>query len=520
LSDNENVSNLSNRRIKDLIYNKTVFGFAILIIAAIAVRGYYFPYDIPLRADALSYFSYATDIIYHNGNLPAWAPINNGWPLFLSTIFPLVSLENSLSYMEFQRSISVFFSLLTAIPIYFLCKKFFSSQLALVGVSIFLFEPRLILNSFLGITEPLFIFLLSLGLVLFFHSDKKIIYFSFGVVALATIVRSEGLFLFFVFSIMFLIRFRKEKRFWLRYLPAIAIFVMILLPIMSYRIEVTKSDGIFLRAGYAITQTSSLANNEAGVSKLLNSPILFTKYFGWILLPVFLFFVPYGAIEMLRKRDTKINIIVCYFVVMSIPILYAYSVPTLDTRYLYVLYPILCVISLFAIKSYYQKFNNRNIFLVLIIAGIIVASLTFYDFKKFDVDQERETSEIAKQIVIIADGVNSHPRESSYIRAVQTPDSWPFQFSDVPPKTITNPTAGYESLEEFIIDHKDTLTHLVVSQDEELPVFLREIIEKPDQYPYLIEQYDSSKDGYDYRVVVYKVDYEKFWILESKNKLP
>ncbi|RJQ28865.1 hypothetical protein C4565_02960 [Candidatus Parcubacteria bacterium] len=514
------MSSFSKHRIKDIIFNKTVLGFTILILVATAVRLYYFPYNIPLIADALSYFSYATDIIYHGGSLPTWSPVNNGWPLFLSAIFSATSLENSLAYMEFQRGVSVFFSILTAIPLYFLCRKFFAPPFALIGVSIFLFDPRLILNSFLGITEPLFIFLACAGLLLFLQNNKKMIYLSFGIVSLATIIRSEGLFLFFALSIMFFIRFRRETRVWLRYLPAVAIFVIILMPIMAYRIEVSNSDGIFLRAGYAISHTSSLANTDDGFFKLLNSPLLFIKYFGWVLLPVFVFFVPYGVFEIIRKRDVNVLTMICYFITMSIPILYAYSVPALDTRYLYTLYPILCIVSLFAVNKYHQKLKSRNIFLVLVTIGIISASLTFYELKKFDVEQEREEYEIAKQIVSLANGVNSHPKESSYIRAVQTPDAWPFPFSDTPSKTTTNSTINYDSLPEFIKDSKDTLTHLVVSEDERLPDFLRDVVLYPSKYPYLIEEYDSSKYGYDYHVLLYKIDYEKFWLIESENELP
>lgn len=517
MSDKEDTSNFSNFVIGNRVFNNTVLGFAVLIIFSGIVRAYYFPYGIPLIADALSYFSYATDIVYHGGNLPSWSPSNNGWPLFLYTVFSVISLENSLAYMELQRGISVFISILTAVPLYFLCRKFFAPPFALVGISIFLFDPRLILNSFLGITESLFIFLATTALLLFLHDNKKIIYLSFGIVSLATIVRPEGLFLFFTFSIMFFVRFRRESKIWLRYLPTIAIFAIILSPVISYRIEVSGTDGIFLRAGHAISKTT-LTDTDNGASKLMSTTLLFGKYFVWVLIPVFVFFVPYGIFEILRKRDLKVYTIICYFIIMSIPILYAYSVPALDTRYLYILYPIFCVISLFAIKAYQQKLKNHNIFFILLTIGIISASLVFYELKKLDVEQEKEEYEIAKQIVSLANGVNWHPTESSYVRAVQTPDSWPFPFSDIPSKTVTNPTSGYTSLSEFIIDHKDTLTHLIISEDEDLPGFLREIMEKPDKYPYLDEEYDSSKEGFGYRVLLYKINYEKFWALENKKR--
>ena len=104
-------------------------------------------------------FTYETAINFY-GYLPnEWAPANIGWSIFLSFWFWLIDLHSSLDYMQFQRILSIVLSSLTTIPIYYLCRKFFNSKISLVGVALFAFEPRIILNSTLGITEPLFILL-------------------------------------------------------------------------------------------------------------------------------------------------------------------------------------------------------------------------------------------------------------------------------------------------------------------------------------------------------------------------
>ena len=113
------------------------------------------------------YFLYASEINYV-GTLPtSWSPANNGWPSFVALFFSLFSLEDVFSYMQLQRFISIILSVLTIIPIYYLCKKFFTKEYALLGVTFFAFEPRLIQNSLLGITEPLFILLETLAIVFF-----------------------------------------------------------------------------------------------------------------------------------------------------------------------------------------------------------------------------------------------------------------------------------------------------------------------------------------------------------------
>ncbi|MBM2820050.1 MAG: hypothetical protein HW410_1732, partial [Nitrosarchaeum sp.] len=75
-----------------------------------------------------------------------------------------------MDYMALQRILSVVISSLTAIPIYFLCRKFFDERLALLGSLIFVFEPRIIQNSTFGITDPLYILLIVIGMVFILSS--------------------------------------------------------------------------------------------------------------------------------------------------------------------------------------------------------------------------------------------------------------------------------------------------------------------------------------------------------------
>ena len=147
------------------------------------------------------------DRIYY-GHLPTeWAPANNGWPIFLSFWFSIINLETSLDYMQMQKTISVVLSTLTIIPIYFLCRKFFDEKISLVGAALFAFEPRIILNSLLGITEPWFILLGISSLVIFLRYGRRAILLSFVLASVCTIVRSEGIFLLLTLSILFFLKF-------------------------------------------------------------------------------------------------------------------------------------------------------------------------------------------------------------------------------------------------------------------------------------------------------------------------
>ena len=69
------------------------FPLIVIFFAGVGFRIYYFPHDLPLVVDSLSYFSYATETIFL-GHLPTtWTTINNGWPMFLTFWFSIVNLR-------------------------------------------------------------------------------------------------------------------------------------------------------------------------------------------------------------------------------------------------------------------------------------------------------------------------------------------------------------------------------------------------------------------------------------------
>ena len=275
-----------------LIFNnikfpKTITKYTILLLIiitiTIGIRFYFFPSNVSLNSDALYYFWYSSDI-YQIGKLPDdWSPINNGWPIFVSIFFIMFDSKDIFTLMQTQRLLSVLIAILIIIPVYFLSKKFVARKFALIGASLIAFDPRLMINSFLGSTDPLYILLITTSLVLFLSSNKKIIYFSFVLVSFATIVRGEGLIFFLVLSVMFLIRYRKERyKVFFKYLIVLGIFMLIILPVSLYRIEVIGNDGIFMRNfGDGKYLISSFTTSENSRNNIIDGLELFIKYLIW-----------------------------------------------------------------------------------------------------------------------------------------------------------------------------------------------------------------------------------------------
>lgn len=486
-----------------------IFPLTIIFFIGLGFRIYYFPHELPLVVDSLSYFLYSTETVYL-GHLPTiWTPINNGWPIFNTFWFSIIDLENTLEYMQLQRTISVLLSTFTVIPVYFLCRKFFDNKLSIIGASIFIFDPRIILNSLLGITEPLFILLSTTALVFFLKYKRKEIIFSFILVSLCTTIRSEGMFLFLALTIVFFIKYKISKEIIKTYLPGLLFFILILIPVMDYRIEVTGTDGIFLRAIEGSTQTISTTNQD-GTEKIFEGGKLFVTYLGWIMIPVFIIFLPFGVIQFFRKRIENTSFIITFLVVSSIPIFYAYIVQAQDTRYLYVLYPIFCVLSLFAVQSYISKINRKNIVIFLIVLGILSSSIIFYELKKIDYEKEKELYEIGKIASKIILAANEHPTESRYISVAQIPNEWPFIFHDDMYMTKRIPVEDSDNLEDYILNSRDELTHIIVDDNPNLPEFLQNVNKNEEKYEYLKKVFDSKSKGFKHQMKIFEIDFKLF----------
>jgi hypothetical protein len=488
--------------------------FLIIFFISIGIRFYYFPYNLPLIIDGFDNFTYATAINFY-GHLPVeWTPINNGWPIFLSFWFSIINLENTLEYMQLQRIISIVLSSLIMIPVYFLCKKYFDEKIALVGVALIAFDPRLILNSTLGITDPLFILLTTSSLVLLLKYERKLMPISFILASCATIVRAEGIFLFFTLSIIFFIKYKISKEILKTYIPCLVIFMLILIPIMDYRMEVAGYDGIFQRGTIGTTQVISMVN-ENGNSEIIEGLTLFVKYLGWIMIPNFLLFLPFGVILFFKHRKKETNFIIIFVIICSIPILYAYLRQAQDTRYLYALFPIFSLISLYSVKSYLEKFKRKDLIIFLMIAGILTSSVIFYEYKKIDYDKERELNEFAKNIPIVIGGLNDHPTVTQYIGPSEVKEEWPFVFYDETRKIEIIKTSNYNDLDDFISNNKNELTHLIVNNNPNLPEYLQEVYWNEEKFEYLDNEFDTNHINSNYHIKLFKINYEKFNLIEE-----
>jgi len=506
--------------IKFDITKKPILLLIIITTCGLLIRFFYTPFDVPITLDGFSgYFLYALDISIL-GHFPKYTLSQSGWGEFLSLFFMNFHSENMIDYMNLQRVVSVILSGITVIPIYFICKKFFSEYYSLIGAIIFAFEPRIILNSILGISEPLYILAISLGVLFFLSSNKKLIYSSFGFFAWVTIIRPEGQFWFVSFSIIYFLRFRKYSKDLLKYLIPLLIFLLVLSPFVYHRIQCCENDAII---GRILIEISNYDNSQSKSDEQKSAPygpnwFSGIKLFGWTLIPILIIFIPLGLIPIFRNFRYPNYLLIVTSAILAAPIIYSTSIAP-DTRYVFALFPFFCVISLFGIKWISNHFNNKKIILGIIIIAIISSSMVFLDIKKIDFSEEKEAYQITQLIINDIKGVNDGPLLIRYFPIVEMQNKWPIKETsgEYVKKYGINiiSTSDHNTLNEFLISEESNITHLIIDENENNPEYILDILENEKKYPFLIKEFDSTEYDFSYVTKLYKIDYNIFKEIEN-----
>jgi len=532
---------------------KNIILYLVLILTlGLSLRFYYLPYDVPIVTDGFYSFVYAAKTVFE-GNLPiGYGTTNTGWANFLALFFSLSDTSDPFYLMQIQRSLSVILSSLTIIPAFFIFRKFVNVRWALFGCLLLIIEPRLLMSSLEGLNYQLFFLLFVLVIALFLTKTKLTLFLSFGCIACATLVRYEGLLLLIPLSTMYFLKF-KDKKSVVKFLGMIFIVIIILAPISVLRIQATEnlcyetsfgvrcgSDGFthnilvgqrFLShtlnaaLGQEVSETAIYLFNENNektdnyavlfVNKIIVSFSALLKFIGLALIPYFAFFVLYNIILRIKnKKSIKLDwdkkMIVFTASIMFLPALYAYMRGIEEIRYVLIIIPLVCILSISWTNSISEKISKNLGVIIILMVLVLISSIIFIEFEKRDSIHDRESFLISQKIVELTNITNSF-HQSGYVKTAVLSSSWP-----VLPEASQNgkpihvfqkvSTNDYDDLAEFIIDsRKYDLRYLVVDEDNELFAALRI---NPTVYPYLIKIFDSDEVGYKNHFMIYEIDYK------------
>ena len=488
----------------------TKFPFLSLLligIGAITIRLIFFQNELIFSSDNLAYFKYAIDISLTGESPYAIYVKNNGWPLFVSIFFHFFESENFLDYMNLQSYISMILSTVTIVPLYFLAKKFTNSSFALLTTILFIFEPRIIANSLLGVTDPLFILLIVTSLALIVQKNKYIIYGACITIGLASIVRAEGLFLIPTLCVMFLIKNKITKKNIIQCIIFIIIIYLILLPFSMQRIESTGTDSL---TGRIMVETQTLTkNNPNGLElKIINSFYLFIQFLGKLMIPYLIIFVPLGIILFLKEKNIQKSLLIIPVFFMILPSLYAYTVPALDSRYLFPILPILCIFGTFSCMKYFEKIKYKKIGIGLVIIIVIVLSISFLDFKSTDMEKEQDFLKLGMEINKKTDIIFfENSPITLYVELSQLSELKEFPimsskwFNENKIKDI-----DYNDIEDFFSKiKKNGITHLVIDEEVDNSIILNKIFSNYDKYKNLKKIFDSEESGFKYKIKIFEI---------------
>ena len=499
--------------------NRIFFALLIIGVIGIIIRIIFLDVEIPINSDNFLYFRYAADQITGYTSDTDFVA-NDGWPFFLSLFFSITPSNNFMDYMALQRFLTIGISVLTIVPVYYLGKQFFRKSYAVLGSAIFVFEPRIAQNSLFGTTDPLSIIALTISLALIFNKKYYVQYISFATLSCAILVRSEALFLIPIFFVIFFLRSGINKKSFFSFFIILGIITCILLPASVIRTEHIGYDGITGRISSGVTHITETANgNQNQVFSIVENGIInMLKFLAWSQIPYLILFVPLGFILLIKRGNKYEKTLILVGISAIIPTIFAYSFAS-DSRYLFPLYPIFCIMSIYSIKYFIQKTSKPKSMIVLMFSIIIISSVFYLNWKDIDKNHELELYNLALEISNRALVVNEFYPESSYLNVVGLTKIEKFPASSNEYMKKITEQYWYNKTDSIIdvIKHgrENGLDYLVIDDNQNRPQFFKEIITNEENYSYLIKEFDSSEHGYKYKLKMYKIDYEKF---RSMNK--
>ena len=368
---------------------------AVICTVGFLLRVIWVQHELPLTADSSGYFWYAIETSI-TGSFPnaecGWPCTfpNTGWSSFVSVFFMIFSFDNYLDYMNLQKYLGVIMSVITIIPMYYLSKVFIEKKYAMIATILFTLNPRIIENSILGITEPMYILSIVLMLYTFFQHGKNYPYITFGIIGIISIIRYEGLLLFVPISLLYFYRYKFSKKIILKYFIAITVFLLIIISWGTMKIDLTGSDGIIshVSAGpiyYSNVMKDNQDPNEVIINFLKTGISNMFKFLGLSTLPLLTFLIPLGIYTMISKKKlSDFLILFSIVIVLLIPAFYAYSRNFYEVRYLLPIFPIFCLFSVYFIRYITEKIKYKKLFLILISILVISSTVAFIEYKNSD----------------------------------------------------------------------------------------------------------------------------------------
>tara|TARA_B100000678_G_scaffold241996_1_gene213141 strand:+ start:32 stop:979 length:948 start_codon:yes stop_codon:yes gene_type:complete len=306
---------------------------------------------------------------------------------------------------------------------------------------------------------------------------------------------------------------------------------------MAYiRIETLGYDGLLsnIIGGQQYVDTAVSSGEIVFDNFIKNGIQNLAKYLTISLIPTFSFLAPIGIFFLCRKLDyNKITLIIT-LIVFLLPAFYAYSRDFQEYKYLFILFPIFSVASMFTLRRFFIRSNESSKIFVVFLMGFLTFSVGYLVYFSPDLEHEQEALAIATIIKDTTKKVNGYYPEGVYfVHVVRNNDLEEFPVLStaniVEDKQISdrdwikyrensslelipaNDVDEINSVEDYIKFGKEVgVTHLVTDGKGTWPKILNNVFYNEKSYPYLLKQYDSTEHGFKYHMKIYEIDFKLF----------
>ena len=541
---------------------RIIFYLILIIIISLGLKLYTVDFSIPAHSDD---FGYILDSIqYGEGDFFISQKKHPGWSLVLTPFMTIINSDNFLDYLNITRILSIVISTVTIIPMYILARRFFDEKYSLVASCLFAFEPHLNYNSVLGLSEPIFILGITLASVFILQKNHNwYFYLSFLLAGIVWWIRFNGIIMIVILSIVFFIVYKPSSKNFLKYLLCIALFIIIVSPILIQRYDqfgdplyFAVSDNHFIGDAYS-NYAINTKDIEYSASDYIqdNGVISFVERFGLaglhimvldmfkMLFPYLIFLVPFGILFSIRSFAQDKDYIKSIWILLLVNLGFLIMVFSVwgDMRLIYHVFPFIIIISTIVIQrvvkhglsTFQFSEKQKNFFLVGII-GIVIISSGILTLRIGETDEllDQERIEFSKLLTQKFHGkISAGGDVLRLLTYTQLQDS-PHLFKEFKTSTYdftigreSNIFASENMLERIILYAKSLDELIEIGKEYDLKYiainkeqskndwygYLTNLYDEGENYPFLTKVLDTKEIGFKkFKVKVFEINYDKF----------
>jgi len=525
----------------------------LICVISLGFKLYLVDFSIPVHSDNLAYTLYA--IAHSNGDFTQPPHRGIGWSIFLSVFFSFLDSDNFLDYSNLSRIISISVSTSTIFLIYGVARKFFDERYSLVTSCLFAFLPYLNHNSIMGLSEPIFILTVLASFYFILNNKLKFVTISLILAGLAYWIRLNGLIIFIIISLTYLLTFKKSQNFLRNYGIGVIFFILVLSPILLQKYEqygdpfYSSYQGSMFSENYEQLLSNISSNTKSSAFDYIQNHGI-AAFFGNFLLggfvnslnilsqlsfPYLFILLPFGILFSLRAFDQKSQYIKAnwIFIISSILLMSVIISVIPEKRFLFFLMPFLVIFSVipiqrvteYGLNTFSFSRKQKDIFLVIVLIIVIILSGLFtLRYEKPDHILENEKLDFSKFALenLSGNALRDYGGSTDYVTSVvwiHNNDFRDFKIDYWTEKTERNKYEFREigvygeSIEDLILNGEGSNLKYLISNNQKTFYypFVDGVYHNEENFPYLIKVFDSDKYGYQkLKIKVFEIDYEKF----------